>query len=228
MDKHWLALLQLCDSNLPTGAFSHSFGLETYMQEGKVANKQTFASWLEVYIREQLVYCDGLACRLVFEALQDQQFETIWSIDRIMIAQILPREAREASQRMGERLIKLVNAIYECPILKKYEQRLQSKQSFGHSSIAFAMIAHHIGASKQQAILSYLFSSITSLIQNGVRGIPLGQTEGQQLIHDMRGALWKALETIETLELDDLGIVSPGLELSQMKHERLHVRLFMS
>jgi urease accessory protein len=30
------------------------------------------------------------------------------------------------------------------------------------------------------------------------------------------------------LTKNDLGAVSPGLEIAQMRHERLHVRLFMS
>ena len=42
MDNYMLALLQICDSSLPTGSFSHSFGLETYIQEEIVHNKESF------------------------------------------------------------------------------------------------------------------------------------------------------------------------------------------
>ena len=70
MNNYLLALFQLCDSNFPTGAFSHSFGLETYIQENKVHDKDSFSKWLQMYISGQLVYTDGLACRLAYEALE--------------------------------------------------------------------------------------------------------------------------------------------------------------
>ena len=41
-----LSLFQLCDSNFPTGAFSHSYGLESYIQEDKVHDQATFLEWL--------------------------------------------------------------------------------------------------------------------------------------------------------------------------------------
>ena len=75
MDNYMLPLLQICDSNFPTGSFSHSFGLETYIQEDLVKDKETFLRWMEVYIQEQLVYTDGLACRLAYEALEEKRIE---------------------------------------------------------------------------------------------------------------------------------------------------------
>lgn len=228
MDNYLLALMQLCDSNLPTGAFSHSYGLETYIQEGQVVNKQTFAEWLNIYIREQLVYTDGLACRLVYEALEADRNDDIWRLDRILMAQSLSREAREAAQRMGERMLKLVLSLYEAPVLAEYGRRVGARFCVGHPAIVFPLIAHHLGIPRSQAIVSYLFSTATSLVQNGVRGIPLGQTEGQQLIRDMQAAIWQAQEIIDSLDPEELGAVTPGIEVSQMRHERLHVRLFMS
>jgi urease accessory protein len=41
-----LSYVQLLDSALPIGGFSHSFGLETFVQHNKVTNIQE----LEVYI----------------------------------------------------------------------------------------------------------------------------------------------------------------------------------
>ena len=112
-----LSLFQLCDSNFPTGAFSHSYGLESYIQEDLVHNQPTFAEWLHVYLNEQLVYSDGLASRLVYEALENDSMEKVWKIDRMLMVQNLPRETREGTQKMGERMLNLVESLYKVPVI---------------------------------------------------------------------------------------------------------------
>ena len=100
MDK-MLSLFQLCDSNFPTGAFSHSYGLESYIQENLVHDQATFAQWLHVYLNEQLVYSDGLATRLVYESLENDEMEKVWKIDRMLTVQNLPRETRDGYTENG-------------------------------------------------------------------------------------------------------------------------------
>jgi urease accessory protein len=228
MDEKILALFQLCDSNFPTGAFSHSYGLESYIQENMVHNHETFLHWLQVYIQEQLIYSDGLASCLVYQALEEENFPKIWKLDRLLTVQNLPRETREGSQRMGERMLNLVQSMYSAPILTIYQKRIDAKQSFGHPSIVFTIVSHYLGVPKSTAILFYLYSVVSSIVQNAVRGIPLGQTAGQKILHDVQPVLMKAVGKIEQLDEADFGIISPGIELSQMRHERVNIRIFMS
>lgn len=228
MDKKILSLFQLCDSNFPTGAFSHSFGLESYIQENTVHNPDTFRQWLHVYLNEQLIYSDGLACHLVYQALEEEDFPKVWKLDRMLTVQNLPREMRDGTKRMGERMLNLVENLYEARILPIYRKRIHSKQSFGHPAIVFTMIAHYLEVPKSETILYYLYSVVSSLVQNGVRAIPLGQTSGQKIIHEFNRELVRAAEEIQQLDEEDFGIVSPGLEISQMKHERVNIRIFMS
>lgn len=223
-----MTLLQLCDSNFPSGAFSHSFGLETYISEGLVHNKATFAEWLGVYLDGQLVYTDGLALRLVYEALERKQWEQVWEIDRMITVQNIPLESREGSRRMGERMIRLGKDVFRVPAMDEYVERISSRLSFGHPAVAFSMMAHFLAVPLQEALLSYLYSCIGSLVQNGVRAIPLGQTDGQRLLLHMQPRIAAAADVVVRLDRQDFGAVSPGLEIAQMRHERLHVRLFMS
>ncbi|QCJ42192.1 urease accessory protein UreF [Bacillus sp. S3] len=228
MDHKLLSLLQLCDSNFPTGAFSHSFGLESYIQENMVHNHETFLQWLEVYICEQLINTDGLACRLVYQALDEKDLQKVWKLDRLLNVQNLPRETREGTQRMGERMLNLVQTLYDIPNFSVYRKRIAAKQSFGHPSVVFTMVAHHLSISNSTTLLFYLYSVVSSLVQNAVRGIPLGQTSGQKIIRDVQPKLVEAVETALQLEEADFGTVSPGIELSQMRHERVNIRIFMS
>ncbi len=228
MTNNILSLFQLCDSNLPTGAFSHSFGLESYIQEDKVYDKETFFEWLKVYLHEQLIYTDGLASLLVYEALTEGNIQEIWHLDRLLTVQNLPRETREGTQMIGDRMLKLTESLYELPILSQYRAEIKKKNAFGHPAIVFTMVAHGLEVEKQDTIRFYLYSSISSQIQNAVRAIPLGQTAGQMITHNFIPELNAAVDKILQLSKDDFGIVSPGIELSQMQHERVNIRIFMS
>ncbi len=223
-----LSLMQLCDSNFPTGAFSHSYGLETYIQEGKIHDKESFFQWLSVYVNEQLIYSDGLTSRLVYEALDKGDLQKIWKLDRMLTMQNLPRETRDGNQRVGERMLKLVETLYKIPAMTEYGERIKQKKSFGHPAIVFTIVGHYLGVPASTTTLYYLYSTVSSLVQNAVRAIPLGQTAGQKIIQEIQDVLVSATEKIDVMDEEDFGIVSPGLELSQMRHERVNVRIFMS
>ncbi len=228
MDNYLLSLFQLCDSNLPTGAFSHSFGLETYIQENKVHDKDSFSEWLRMYVSGQLVYTDGLACRLAYEALEQNDAEAIWALDRKITVQALPRETREGTHKIGERMLTIGNDLYPASLLSLYKEKTANGEAFGHPAIVFTMIAHQLNVPENVILSTYLYSSISSLTQNAVRGIPLGQTAGQFILRDIQQWITKAVEQIRTMDIADFGAVAPGLEISQMKHERVHIRIFMS
>lgn len=228
MTNRALSLFQLCDSNFPTGSFSQSFGLETYLQKDLVNDSETFTNWLKVYLHEQLTYADGLAARLAYDALDEEDYETVWKLDRILTVQNLARESRDGTQRMGDRLLTIAESIYDIPLLSTYQERIKKKKAFGHPAIVFTMVGHAFQVDKETTILYYLYSTLIGLVQNAVRAIPLGQTTGQKIIYTFQDELNKATEKIMSLDDIEFGVVSPGLELSQMQHERVGIRIFSS
>lgn len=228
MTSNALSLFQLCDSNFPTGSFSQSFGLETYIQKDLVNDAESFIDWLKVYLHEQLSYADGLAARMVYDALDNEQWDRVWELDRIVTVQNLARESRDGSQRMGDRMLSIAESIYDIPHLSTYQQHIKNKKAFGHPAIVFTMVGHYLQVDKETTILYYLYSTVVSLVQNAVRAIPLGQTAGQKIIYAFQHELQQATEKIMHLSEEEFGVVSPGLELSQMQHERVGIRIFSS
>ena len=228
MTNNALSLFQLCDSNFPNGSFSHSFGLETYIQRNIVEDGESFTAWLKVYLHEQLAYADGLAARMVYDALDEEDWDEIWSFDRILTVQNLAKESRDGTQRMGDRMLAIAESIYGIPMLSEYRQRIKEKKSFGHPAIAFTMVGYDLQVDKETTILYYLYSTVVNLVQNAVRAIPLGQTAGQKIIYAFQNELNEATDKIMHLDKIEFGVVSPGLELSQMQHERVGIRIFSS
>ena len=60
--------MQLTDSALPTGAFSHSLGFESYIEAGIIHDEASFAAWVHMFCTQQLTFTDALAIRLVTPA----------------------------------------------------------------------------------------------------------------------------------------------------------------
>ncbi|WCI07810.1 urease accessory protein UreF [Arthrobacter sp. OVS8] len=217
-----LALQQLCDSALPTGAFAHSLGFESYIERGLVHDEAWFGVWLSAFVGQQLTYSDALAIRFLYEDL------AVAELDALLTAQLLPRQLREASTKMGTRLLEIGAEIFPSPDLTDYRELVGSGRAAGHQPLAFAVVARSLGVPLPEALAAYLFAAVTSLTQNAVRAIPLGQNAGQRLLRQAAGDVTAAVARAGSLDLSDFGAVSPGLEISQMRHERQRARMFMS
>ena len=74
----------------------------------------------------------------------------------------------------------------------------------------------------------YGYSIASTLVQNGVRSIPLGQREGQVILHELITLIDKLYHEVATYDEELLGANAPGLELAQIRHEVQAARLFMS
>ena len=222
MTPYQLALQQLCDSALPTGAFAHSLGFETYIERGLVHDEESFGVWLTAFISQQLTYSDALAIRFLYDG------DAVAELDALLTAQLLPRQLREASTKMGTRLLEIGAENFPSPELAEYRQLLRSGRAAGHQPLAFGVIARSLGVPLPEALAAYLFAAVTSLTQNAVRAIPLGQNAGQRILRKAADDVAAAAERTSRLTTDDFGAVSPGLEISQMRHERQRARMFMS
>src|SRR5437867_1003531 len=58
-DPAFLALLQLADGLFPAGGFAHSFGLETYVQEGRVVDAAGLEAFVVAHLEGSAGPCDA-------------------------------------------------------------------------------------------------------------------------------------------------------------------------
>ncbi|MGG5172307.1 urease accessory protein UreF [Pseudarthrobacter sp. J1738] len=220
--SYQLALQQLTDSALPTGAFAHSLGFEGYVERELISDERSFRVWLSAFISQQLSYSDGLAIRLFYQGTAVEELDTLLS------ASLLPRQIRQASIKMGTRLLEIGAEVFASAELARYRNLVTTGRAAGHQPLAFAVVARSLGVPLAEALAAYLFAAVTSLTQNAVRAIPLGQNAGQRLLRSASDDVATAVEKVMHLTLDDFGAVSPGLEISQMRHEFQRARMFMS
>ncbi|MDO4536514.1 MAG: urease accessory protein UreF [Clostridium perfringens] len=227
-----LRIIQLCDSNFPVGSFNHSYGMETYLRKDEIENTKTFRNWLKIYLNKQFIYSDGLCIRMLYEELEGLETleitEKIIELDRMITVQSIAKESRDGSKLIAGRMIKMFVDLYDFEVLKSYEEKIKAKEAFGHPAIVFGLALYSLGLSMRETVSYHIYSTISTLIQNAVRTIPLGQKDGQLLLKEFCEETEGLVLKVENADLDYFGLNVPGIELSQINHETLTFRLFMS
>jgi urease accessory protein len=135
------------------------------------------------------------------------------------LASTIPAQLRAADIAMAKRIRSIGATALGVPA---------TDVEFAHPALEFARIARHFEVDLDEAILAHLTGTASTLTQNAVRSIPIGQTDGQRVIAAAHAWIGHACEVVHTLEYGDLGMVAPGMEIAQMQHERLRARIFMS
>lgn len=223
-----LFLFQMNDSNFPIGSFSHSYGFETYLHQERIQNAEAFEGWLRQFLTNQVLSTDGLAIRNTFEALERDSLVDVLEINRELNALLLPSEMRQANKKMGQQFLNIGNRLMEKELLKNYQLQLKEQQLAPHPAIVFGLLAYCSQAAVKETLSVYLLNTTIAMVQNAVRGVPIGQVAGQKIIYRLSQEIPELTETICKMSNDYFGATAPGIEIAQMQHEFLFARNFMS
>lgn len=223
-----LKIMQICDSNFPIGSFNHSYGMETYLRDNRIKDTESFRGWIRAFFRNQFIYSDGFSIKLLYEYLDKKSEKKILELDRKITVQSMAFETRNGNKMVAKRMLNLFLDLYDSKILEIYLEKINKKEAFGHPAIVFGMLMYELKVRLIDAIQYYMYSTASTLIQNAVRTIPLGQKDGQILLKESSESFLELSEIIQALDEDMFGANVPGIELAQIQHETLVFRLFMS
>ena len=217
-----LRLLQLANPALPVGAYSYSEGLETLILQG-MATPEAVLQWLEQELALGLVRIEAAYLHRVYGLAQGGQWSQIAEDNRWLSALRDSEESRNQSWATGRALVRLANDLH--PELTATLISLGQPCNF---AVGFAVLAAHWEIPASAAVLGYLQGWATNLITAAVKLVPLGQTQGQQMLLDLTPALAMAATQSATVNPDHLALGGWGASLASMQHEALYSRLFRS
>lgn len=223
-----LSYVQLLDSALPIGGFSHSFGLETYVQQGNIQTMEQLEAFLRSHIHSSLVRLDGLAMRGIYQAIASDDLWKVCLLDKMIHIQRTPRESREGMHKMGKRLLRLAKTLYPWMDFNPLEQALAKYNAYGSLPTIHTWISYHLEVECDEAVKGYLYSSVVTLVNSALRLMSMGQTAGQVLIQQMIKVINEEWEKAAEEQHDHIHSFAVVHEIHAMNHETLYSRLFMS
>ena len=228
MDKRYL-LLQINDAAFPIGSYTHSYGLETYIQKNLVKNSNDVYEYIKSNEKTNFLYTELLAAYKAYEFAEENNLSKILELEEIIDASKLPKEIRIASEKLGSRFIKTVSSLdvkYESNIFNEYIKK-ENEGTRIHSS-AYGVFCFSVGIDKVKAMEGYLYAYVSASIINAVKLIPLSQNEGQKILYNCYKFFDEIIDMLPNLDIKDLCLSTPGFDIRCMQHEALYSRLYMS
>ena len=218
-----LRLLQLCNSSLPVGAYSYSEGLETLCYQERISTAVDLENWVAAQLVHGSIQVEVAVMLRGYRAWLAAQYPQLAYWNAWYTASRETEELRLQSLQMGRSLLQL---------FLKLEPTLTLNDVLDGSScnycIAYGLAASYWQIDELSAVLGYFQSWVTNLVNAGVKLIPLGQTQGQQVIANLGEGIAHSTRRVLAWEDKDLESNSWRLQMASMEHETLYSRIFRS
>jgi urease accessory protein len=222
------ALLQFTDGLFPAGGYAHSFGLETYVQEGAVRDRDGVLAFLRAYLEGSAGPGDAVAVVLAARRAAASDLLGLLDLDARLDALRPAAELREASRQMGRQTLRVAASIGEDPLLQRLHEEAEAGRTPGHHPVVFGALAAADGWPPAAAALGYLHAAAAVVVGAALRLVPLGQLEGQRALAAVRPLLVRLAEEAARADEDGLWGFAPGIDAASMRHAHLEARLFRS
>ena len=229
-----LLLQQICDSVFPIGAYSQSYGLETYIQRGLVRDVEGAWGFVRGQIEYPLTYTELLGMRLAYEGALEAvrpggSWDAVAGLEVELAALKTPAETRAASEKLASRFIRTVTTIgaLDGPAADGFVAYAQTGPSHAVNA-AYGVFAALAGIGLVALARRYLYGQVSAMTVNCVKSVPLSQTAGQGMLLRSLPLQERAVERALAADPAELGLSMPGFDVRCIEHEGIYSRLYMS
>jgi len=226
-------LLQISDQFFPTGGYAFSHALEMYIAAGQIHDRASCQQWIANLCWQAIGPCDLVFCaqahRLAAMGRHSaEELAACLRLDEDLHAYKVARELRQESQHTGQAFLRAVLGLTPSPLVQAFWQHVQQGTTPGHHALVFGLAAPSLGLDHASTLLAYLYTVLTGLVAAALRLVPLGQSDGQRLLHALAPLSVEMIAAYRAISPEDAWSATPGLDIRSMQHERLYSRLCRS
>jgi urease accessory protein len=231
-DATLLQLMWLASPALPVGAFSYSEGLETAVEEGRIADEAGAAAWLTDQLLLAQARSDLAAAAQAHTAWAAHDGDRLAALNTWVLATRESAEFRLQTEQAGRSLADwLRQRATDAGGAGDADPRIATLRALAPAPtwpLAFALAAWRTGADARSALLAMAFGWAENMVQAAVKAVPLGQSAGQRLLGALAAQIPEAVD--DALARDDgtRQAFAPMLAIVSARHEAQYSRLFRS
>jgi urease accessory protein len=223
-----LRMQQFADGLFPSGGYAHSFGLETFAQDGTVRDRASLEELLRGHLEGAAGPCDAVVVAIAIRRVQAADGAGVRALDAAVDALRPVEEQREASRQMVRQTLRVARALVDDPLLAAFAEDADAGRTFAHHPVVFGLVGGVLGWPAYDAARAYLQAGATTIVQAALRLMPMGQLDGQKALWVMGDTIARLAAAAVDKEEGDIWSFTPGLEIAAMQHARLEARLFRS
>ena len=224
-----LGVMQLSDSFFPTGIFATSNGLEFLFTEKKIKGMIDLIEMIRINIIQQIGPSDCVALANAFDSANKQDFDKVVEADSMVFATKSIKEIRSASVRSGVQLIKCVSEfVKDDKILNQYKNNVIKNKAHGVFPVSFAVCCNALKIKKEKSMAMMLYGFTVGIVGAALRLGLIQHFEGQKIIHSIKPIISQTIKEYSNKSLSEMWQFAPQVDISQMSHEKMDSKMFIT
>jgi urease accessory protein len=219
--------MHLASSSLPIGGFAYSQALEQVCETGQVHDLDSAQQWIGDYLRLVVARQELPWWIAVYTASERASWDDVIHATESLRALRETAELRLESRQMAHAISRLYEQWLSPEQLRGLPSHLIDSLALDYSA-AHAFLCGLRGLGVQTGLCAWIWSWLDTQVLAAVKLVPLGQRDGQRLLHGLKPMVFQSIETSLQLPCEQAASAPFGLAMASARHETQYARLFRS
>ncbi|MFV0481468.1 MAG: urease accessory protein UreF [Campylobacteraceae bacterium] len=213
---------QILDSSFPNGAFTHSFGLEPFVLEGIIKDKNSLFSFLKNVISYQYEKFEFPIITKVYEYCESGKLNLIVKLDKKIQAMQM-YEFAKAYKNIGENIFfQLQNLELKKSITKSYFLHVKDRKTPANEMVILGIFAYESSLHVKDFMALFAKKNLMNIATSSLKVSRLKPSEVQEILFMIDDILDASVEK----KYSKISNFNPFFEEIIFKHKHLEPKLF--